>query len=144
MLRQHLILLAALGALAACDTPGGTERMQGTFLAVNNFRVVPSADPTRFEVVANAGGGGSDFFCAAADYAYKRLNAPTNARVVLVAPVGPSVANPGGRGAFFTVVPRGTVPPSKGISIRMRRAGENYSIAHARNFCPSLGAGILN
>lgn len=143
-MRHHLILLAALGALAACDTTGGTERMQSTYLAVNNFRVVPSPDPARFEVVANAGGGGSDFFCAAADYAYKRLDVPTNARVVLVAPVGPSVANPGGRGAFFTVAPRGTVPPSKGLSVRMSRAGENYSIAHARNFCPSLGFGVLN
>ncbi|OSP55487.1 hypothetical protein [Pseudoruegeria sp. SK021] len=136
-MRRPLILAAVL-ALGACAPDSAEVRMQSVYMTSNNMRVVPSADPASFEVLSNAGSGGPNFFCAAADYAYYRLNAANNARVVLRAPVGPSVANPGGRSAFFDVVPQGSVPETDGFTINMRRAGENFSVTHALAFCPPI------
>lgn len=129
---MRTILTAAVAAtvIAATVMPALAAR---TFIASNKWRVVPAATPGQFEVLAQGGGAGADFFCAAAEYAHRYMGGNPTDRVVMVTNVGPSVANPGGRGAMFVLAPRGSAERS-GVSISMK-AGENMSIAHGEALC---------
>lgn len=133
-------LLAAVG-LTACDTTGTSAERRATssFRAENTYLVYPTGTPNRFEVMGKGSASGTQYFCAAADYAYRRLGAGPADRVVLLEPVGPSAR--GGNSGFFRVAPRGTVESSSGITLSMKKAGQNAQIAHARNLCenPSIG-----
>lgn len=127
-------LAIAACVLSACEA-SNANRMASSFRASNGFIVHPLSDG-RFEVIARGASGSRGYFCAAGDYAQIRLGAPPADRVVLTQPVGPSINNPGGRSAIFTVAPQGSSRAS-GISLNMRQAGESLTIAHARARCRS-------
>lgn len=128
---KAIAAVLSVAVLGACDGVGSPS---GIFLSVNRMHVVPTSDPARFEVLAQPGSAGPDFFCAAADYADRRLNASPADRVVLTRPVA---RNPdtGRRSGLFTVAPNGSVAPTRSITISTRQAGENMQIAHARSLC---------
>lgn len=141
-------LLAAALALGGCTvqgTGGGdANRMSSSFRATNNFLVVPGPGSGEFTVLAQAGASGKDFFCAAGDYAHRRLGAPDSMRVMLVTPAGPNPAFNGQRTAGFRVVSSGEAPPRQGINISARRVGENLLVGHARaNDCGPKRVGFL-
>ncbi|MCV6597699.1 MAG: hypothetical protein OIF40_11545 [Mangrovicoccus sp.] len=119
----------AMLALAACDNPA---RQDAVFSAKNGFVVHPIGEG-RFEVIARGSSAANGYFCAAGDYARRRLGAMPADRVIVVDPVGPAVNNPGGKSAKFTVVPSGT--GSSSISPNVNRVGQSMSIAHARTLC---------
>ena len=127
--------VAAALFLVGCDsTVGGGPAV---FLAQNQLQVYPVSSANDFEVMARGGTGGTQYFCAAGDYAWRRLNAPAAARIVVTRPEGPSQNDPSRRAVGFTVVPQGTVPDSRGITANVRTVGMNYSVSHARLLCPS-------
>lgn len=133
-------LLAAL-AVAGCDSNGiGGDRMSGSFVATNRLTVVPLSGPNDFEVLATGGTGGSQYFCAAGDYAFRRLNAPPAYRVVVTRPESSSISQPGRRGVGFTVVPQGATPGSSGFAANVRSVGANYSVSHSQLLCNSLSS----
>ncbi|MEV8468614.1 hypothetical protein AB0T83_17730 [Fluviibacterium sp. DFM31] len=120
------LLLAGLAACSGTDT-------SGIFMAANSYRVLPTSDPARFEVLGRAGGGGSDYYCAAADYAFRRLGASPADRVVVLS--SPSVGQrTGSLSAFFTVAAQGSIPYSNSLYYSMR-PGENAQIGLARQTC---------
>ncbi|MFV0244100.1 MAG: hypothetical protein ACK5IB_03640 [Qingshengfaniella sp.] len=120
---------AVLGAQAANAGPAGG------FVARNGYIVQPIAGSDAFTVLGKAGGAGPDYFCAAADYAYRRLGVSDVDRVVLINPVAPDPAFNGRRSGAFRAVSRDQVPPRTGLTVSMRQAGENLQIAHGRNLC---------
>ena len=131
----------AAGLALAVGLSGGmalAERgpaFRPVFVARNDLLVYPMPDGT-FEVQARAGTAGPQYFCAAGDYAWRRLNVPVASRVVVVRPDGPSTTNPGGRGMVFKVVPQGAATSEdQGWTVSMRRAGENHSVAMSRALC---------
>lgn len=132
--------LAAGLALAVGLSGGMAQAERGpafrpVFVARNDLLVYPMPDGT-FEVQARAGTAGPQYFCAAGDYAWRRLNVPVASRVVVVRPDGPSTTNPGGRGMVFKVVPQGAATSEdQGWTVSMRRAGENHSVAMSRALC---------
>jgi hypothetical protein len=134
MLRHsRLILSCALIALVAgcASTTGGeSSRMNASFNATNNFLVVPGPGSGEFTVLARGGSAARDFFCAAGDYAYRRLGASPTSRVELVANIGRNPAYNGTRTGTFRVVGQGGAERS-GLSVSSK-AGENLSVAHAR------------
>lgn len=142
------VVVAALAAvsLAACDVTmsasggGGGSR----FLARNNYVVVSGPGGGEFTVLGKAGAAGPDYFCAAADYAHRRLGYPDAERVVLIAPVAKNPAYNGQRTGTFRVASSGQVPPRTGISVSMRKAGENLQIGHARSMCETHPVGFFD
>lgn len=130
-------LLFALGLVSACTVStggGGAEsaRMDSVFRATNNYLVVPGPGAGEFTVLGQAGAAGRNFFCAAGDYAYRRLGAPQADRVMLVSSVGRNPAYNGQRTGTFRVVTEAEAPPRTGVSVSTK-AGENLQIALARN-----------
>ena len=139
--KHRTIRALAAGLALAIGLSGATalaERgpaFRPVFVARNDLLVYPMPDGT-FEVQARAGTAGPQYFCAAGDYAWRRLNVPVAARVVVVRPDGPSSTNPGGRGMVFKVVPQGAATSEdQGWTVSMRRAGENHSVAMSRALC---------
>lgn len=132
---QGLTLSALAVALVACGPLPEGAAGPG-YLAENGRVVVPLTEGGQFEVQSRSGDAGAQFFCAAGDYAYSRQGARPVDRLVLVAPVGPGVTT-GGRSAIYNVVAGQTddSPRRDGISIDMRKAGENMSVAQARSLC---------
>lgn len=134
-LAAGLVLLVSLFGATAQAEQGPVFRP--VFVARNDLLVFPMPDGT-FEVQARAGTAGPQYFCAAGDYAWRRLNVPVASRVVVVRPDGPSTTNPGGRGMAFKIVPQGAASgEGQGWTVSMRRAGENYTVAHSRALCRS-------
>lgn len=121
--------------LASCGAPG-PDAARGTafFTAENGLRVGPLGDGS-FEVYGGGSASGSRFFCAASAYAQTRLNAPYAGRVVLHSPIGPSVFNPGGRGATFRLGPPSPGASQSGFTLSLRRAGKSISVGHGLALC---------
>lgn len=122
-------------SLSSCDATGGPGAQNPTFVAENRFQVTQVSGPNDFEVFARGASAGSDFFCAAGDYARRKLGAPANARVVITHPSGPGRTNPSRRAVGFTVAPAGAVAPTGGITISARKRGANYTVSHASSLC---------
>lgn len=126
-LPHRLITLAIAVACAACAGPQ-------PFLTRNDHRVYAFPDG-RFEVLARPGTSGRAYFCAAGDYAQRRLNARNSDSVVLVEPNGSSRAIDGGRSAVFEVRPQAEATREVAVLVRMNRAGDSLAVAHARALC---------
>lgn len=142
---RHLILVAGLAlstALAGCVPP--EVRLNADFTARNNLRVVPEPSPEQFTVLSRGGAGGSTFFCAAADYAFRRLGESPSRRVVVVEPVGQDARFGGTRSVVFTVASTDEVPDRRGFLARVDREGESLTIAHARKLCSDGPTGPAN
>ncbi len=138
-MRLMTLLFCTAAALAACapaapTAPGGTSTRGPHFIASNGRVVYRLETPGQFEVLADPGDAGTEFFCAAGDFANREGANPTE-RVALVAPVGDSPSQPGRRGAVFAIRPPGTGLPDQGNSINTRRVGQSYTVGTARQFC---------
>ena len=117
--------IAALPGLAAAQT----------FKSINQLLVVPLGK-TEFEVIEARGEGARGIWCAASDYAQKRLGLVTGGRIYVKTPRGPSVSGLGAKGVVFTADPAQlSVPPSSSVSTSVRVAGQGLPIQHAYMFC---------
>ncbi|MCA8884441.1 MAG: hypothetical protein KDA50_11955 [Rhodobacteraceae bacterium] len=114
--------------------------MQSVYVAQNGFRVYPGTDPTQFLVVPRGGSGGRQYFCAAGEYAWRRLGAAPADRVVVTDP-----RPAGGNGAVgFALAPRGTVESTSSITVSVARAGESLRVVHAESLCRNDRIGFLS
>lgn len=125
--------LSSLSALVIAALAGCVDGASG-FVAQNAHRVY-EIGPDRFEVVARPRTNGVQYFCAAGDYAVRRLGAGAGETVLLVEPDGPSRTRPGARGASFALIATAEAPPRTGANVSMREAGENLLVGHARLLC---------
>lgn len=134
-MRMMLAGLAALTLVGACATTGpdsiSSTRAESVFVARNHFRVTPTPDPNRFVVRPRGGGGASFYFCAAGEYARRRLGASAADRVVVIAPQGSF----DGLAVGFELMPQGTIESSNSITLRVNRVGESLRVAHAQSLC---------
>ncbi|WP_425092575.1 hypothetical protein [Tropicimonas sp. S265A] len=108
------------------------------FVAANKQRVVPaSIEGAQMEVFSTAGAAGPQYFCAAGDYAVRRLEAGNSDRLVVVKGEAPSESRPRFRSVFFSVVPwQGERGGNSSINVQVDRPGEEMSVVVARKFCP--------
>jgi len=136
------IFWAAVIAVFAVGGYGAVSagREDAVFSAENGFLVHPIGEG-RFEVIARGSSAAQGYFCAAGDYARRRLGAMPADRVVVVEPLGPAINNPGGKSAKFTVGAQGT--GSSSISPSVRRVGQSMSIGHARALCRNSAPGFF-
>ncbi|WP_050928275.1 hypothetical protein [Aestuariivita boseongensis] len=97
-------------------------------------------DATRFEVIARGGRvGAQDYWCAAGLFGLSQ-GLRSNTRVYLVAPVGPSVMQPGRKAVQFTFDPQaaGVTPIAPQLTLSVKAVGDNMSLALARQFCGDM------
>lgn len=156
---RSVAVLAIVG-LSACNTTVGvssggtgvavstsspaTRSGARTFIASNSMVVFgdPSV-PGRFEVQQRAGRGNSDYWCAAGEYAIQSLGVSPGTRVYLETPYGAGHLSSSGKTAGFTVAPDSQLrsiaaTQSNGLTMGLKRVGENWSAEHGRTQCPSL------
>ncbi|WP_028093757.1 hypothetical protein [Pseudodonghicola xiamenensis] len=88
-----------------------------------------------FEVVSEVGAGAGDYWCGAGDYAIAALRTPANQRIYIWKPLGPSVSRPGRKAVQFALTPPQGADTSVGLSLAVKRAGDNLTAAMARNYC---------
>ena len=103
------------------------------FRAINDLTVVPLTGST-FEVIEERGEGPRGIWCAAAEYAERRLGA--RGRVYLLEASGPSRSVAGRKSAVFTTdVDSLPQEPSRSLTLSTSQVGVGLPIDHAIQFC---------
>lgn len=114
-----LLVAAALAAAAPAHAFTSSNRMR-----------VEATGPVTFSVSARGGNyGASDFWCAAGEYAWKRLRAPNNARIYRLS----EPPRRSGQPIVFSLDPTGRAS-STGMAVLGRDDG-SLSVSSARNQC---------
>jgi hypothetical protein len=148
-MRVISLVLAGLTSLSACDYQRVAVPSQptpelaysaGIYTAINWYRVaVSDRDDATIEVFARRGSSGRDYFCAAAEFAVRRLGASSANVLILVTPEAPSARAGGSNSVHMLLVSRdkaGELSPN-GIQVSMTRVGENHTVGGSRAFCPN-------
>ncbi|MGR3760165.1 hypothetical protein ACUXV3_08520 [Roseobacteraceae bacterium NS-SX3] len=102
--------------------------------AWNRHEVFPVAKGV-WEVVSEVGSGAQDYWCGIGDYAISQLRTRATQRIYIWRGVGPSITRPGRRAVQFSLVPPAGADTSVGISLGVKRAGDNLNAATARGYC---------
>ena len=125
-MRNFLFAAAILGILPAAATAQ-------TYRAINNLYVVPLSSDS-FEVIEAYGEGPRGIWCAAAEFAERRLGA--KGRIYILAGRGPAQTAEGRKSVVFTTNPQDlTQGPSQSMVLTTRQIGVGLSISHAIQFC---------
>ncbi|WP_298857676.1 hypothetical protein [uncultured Sulfitobacter sp.] len=104
-----------------------------TYRAVNDLDVVPLSRST-FEVIEARGKGPRGIWCAAADYAERRLGA--KGRIYIRDARGPSRSVVGRKSVVFTTNAANlSQGPFQSTSLNTSQVGVGLPIAHAIQFC---------
>lgn len=104
-----------------------------TYRAVNDLNVIPLGGST-FEVIEARGEGPRGMWCAAAEYAERRLGA--KGRVYIRDARGPSRSVKGRKSVVFTTNAAAlTQGPFRSTSLNTSQVGVGLPIAHAIQFC---------
>ncbi len=115
----------------ACAVPAMASAQN--YRAVNLLNVVPLTGTT-FEVIEARGEGASGIWCAAADYATRKLN--TRGRLYVLTARAASKSTPGRKSVVFTTnaqqLPKG---PKQSLSVTTSHVGVGLPINHAIQFC---------
>lgn len=120
-------------ALLAVVMPVGASAQ--TFRAVNDLNVVPLGRST-FEVIEARGEGPRGIWCAAAEYAERRLGA--QGRIYISEARGPSRSIAGRKSVVFTTNAASlTQGPFRSTSLSTSQVGIGLPIDHAIQFCRS-------
>lgn len=126
---MRLSVLAALAAVVLAPSMGNAQ----TFRAINDLDVVPLRGGL-FEVIEARGEGARGIWCAAAEYAERRLGA--RGRLYVAQARGKSVAVAGRKSVVFTlneaILPQGAF---RSTSVSTAQVGLGLPIAHAIQFC---------
>ena len=88
-----------------------------------------------YEVIGDPGSGGSEYWCAAGDYALRVLGAGATDRVFITRGRGAPETSQRRSGVQFSLTPPATVPDGLQIFMDMRRVGDSMNVAFARNYC---------
>ena len=105
-----------------------------SFKAQNKLKVVPLSQG-HFEVIEANGEGARGIWCAASDYAIKRLGL-SKGRIYVQKPRGSAQSQPGRMSVVFTANPK-TLPvnPSSSHTVSVDDTGRGLRIQHANLFC---------
>lgn len=103
------------------------------FRAVNDLTVVPLGGSS-FEVIEARGEGPRGIWCAAAEYAERKLGA--QGRVYIQEGRGPATSVAGRKSVVFTTdASKLSQEPSRSLTVSTSRVGAGLPIPHAIQFC---------
>ncbi len=87
-----------------------------------------------FEVLTQAGAGKVEYYCAAGDFAKRRLGASNTDRVVVTRDVGPSQTTANRQAVGFTLASRDAVDTSSSVTLSTK-VGQARSVGHSKSLC---------
>ncbi|UWR27472.1 hypothetical protein K3757_05910 [Sulfitobacter sp. S223] len=120
-----------LAALVALAVPVAAQSQ--TYRAINYLDVVPLTSTT-FEVIESDGKGARGIWCAAADYAERKLR--YYGRIYISEGRAPSRSYPGRKSVIFTTdVNSLTQEPTTSLTLSTTRVGVGLPANHAIQFC---------
>lgn len=127
---------ALVATLAFSPATEARQKYYGQFTSQYGLRGVgDETNPNRFDILQNAGSGGSDYWCAAGEYAIKKLGAPPTARIYLVQPLGKGRL--GRNSVGFSLNPN-DVPGGQsagGFTMSITKVGQSWGAEHSRSQC---------
>lgn len=123
---RYALLSAALFAVSPA--------VAGAWQADNLLTVNPLPGEG-FEVVGRTGSAGSDYWCAAGDYAMRVLGAGGTQRIYLVRGRGAPETSNRKSAVQFSLTPPDGPEPRDSLFLSMRNVGDNLGAAFARNYC---------
>ncbi|MEX0338098.1 MAG: hypothetical protein AB3N11_03565 [Arenibacterium sp.] len=103
--------------------------------AENRLDVNPLPSGEAFEVIGRPGSAGSEFWCAAGDYALRQLGAPGTARIYITRARGTPQTSNRLEAVQFSLTPVGAETTPTPPFLSLRRVGDNLSVTFARNYC---------
>ncbi len=128
-----------VGIILALGLPGLAlpAHASGDFIARNKHRVVATTvDGALMEVFSTPGAGAPGYFCAAANYAIRRLGANWSDRVVVVRPEERSASRPAFRSVLFAVRPwQEARSGNASFLMDVDRVGAEYTITLSLKRC---------
>ena len=106
------------------------------FTAPNRLNVNP-VDAAVFEVIGKPGSTGADYWCAAADYAQRKLRVPWKSELYIARTRGPSVTSGRKSAVHFTLDPgaAGISASGPSLSLNALRTGDHMSVQLAHTYC---------
>lgn len=102
--------------------------------AHNRHEVFPIGNGV-YEVLSRPGSGPADFWCAIGDYAIRQDRVAANQRVYIWRAIGASVTRDGYKAVQFAYRPPKGADTSTGLSLTVKRAGDNLNASFARSYC---------
>ena len=102
--------------------------------ALNFLEVIQISD-TVWEVIGEPGSWAVEYWCGAGDYATSVLRSRATTRVYVWRAVGPSQARPGRTSVQFSFAPPPGADTRTGLTLDIKRAGDNLTAAAARQYC---------
>jgi hypothetical protein len=131
--------VSTLAVIAASLLPAMASAQN--FRAINDLTVVPLT-ATSFEVIEGRGEGPRGIWCAAAEFAERRLGVA--GRIYVLEGRGPSQVASGRTGIVFTAdVNALPVQPSQSVVVRKSQVGAGLPINHAIQFCRDVYDGSV-
>ncbi|MEP2782998.1 MAG: hypothetical protein ABJO67_18130 [Pseudoruegeria sp.] len=132
------------GGAAVSTTVGNSISATSTYIARNNFTVVPDrAVSGQFEVFPAGSSGASHYWCAAGQYVIEGRGFRPSTKVYLARAEGASKLVPGRKAATFTTNPSAellakaeSLPTSYNFSVKS--VGENRSAEGGRTVCKPI------
>lgn len=121
------LALAAIGALLPASA--------FAWKAENRLDVNPLPSGGAFEVIGRPGSAGSEYWCAAADYALRELGASSTARIYLTRARGAPETSNRREAVQFSLSATEGGAKSNPPFLSMRRVGDNLSVSFAHNYC---------
>lgn len=119
--------------IAACIAAFPLAASAQAYRAINDLTVVP-LNASSFEVIEARGEGPRGIWCAAAEYAERRLG--EGSRVYIKQGRGPSRSLAGHKAVVFTTNAETlSQPPSQSLSLTTTRIGVGLPVDHAIQFC---------
>lgn len=129
-----------IAAIIALSTPVAGSAQ--TFRSVNYLDVLPLT-ATTFEVIESGGKGPRGVWCAAAEYAERRLRA--RGRIYVLEARGPSRSVQGRNSVIFTTDASSlSQGPSQSVLLSTSQVGIGLPIAHAIQFCRDADYRLFN
>jgi len=126
---RNILIAGATAAFSAL-----APQLADAWQAENRLTVNPVSDSV-FEVIGLPGSPGSEFWCAAGDYALRVLRTSGTQRVYIVRGRAAPVTGTGPSAVQFSLVLPDGVPPQSGLFLSMKKVGDNLSVDFARTYC---------
>jgi hypothetical protein len=120
-------------ALAVAIAPGGA----GAVPAFVKQDVVPLNENV-FEVTGRVGATPGDYWCGAADFAQRYLDAGATDRIYIWRGLGPSQSKPGKTSVQFSFSPPAGAQVAPGYSLSVKTAGDSLTTSAAIQYCFDL------
>ena len=134
---MNKVLPSRLGLAVFAAMLAAAPAFADSFRAINKLYVADLGGGVYESIALTGSSDARDFWCAAGDYAVRRLRAGNGARIYLVSGIQPSVTEPGRKAVRFTLTPdlAGVTPVKPQVSLSVDVQGDNMPVVITQGYC---------